>query len=110
MSFDKFRYQQEKERKKQRLAQKTDQLKQVRISVRAAANDLAIKAKKVNEFLDDGSKVEIMMILRGREKGNKDWARQKLEEFLKIIDPAHKVTMAIKYTGRGFATQISKKK
>jgi len=110
MSFDKFRYQKEKEFKKQRLAVKTDEFKQIRISVKAAQNDLLIKAKKVNEFLEGGSKVEIMMVLRGREKGNKSWARKKLDEFLKIIDPAHKVIMQPKDTGRGLVMQINKSK
>lgn len=109
ISFDKFRYQKEKEFQKQRASQKSGGLKQVRISARAAKNDLEIKAKKINEFLDEGNKVEIMLWLRGREKFNKDWARMKLEEFLKIITVEYKMANEPKFAGKGLIVQLIKK-
>ncbi len=110
MSYDKYRYQEEKKLKKQRASEKTQELKQVRISGRAAEHDLQIKAKKANEFLKEGNMVEIMLAMRGREKANKDWGRQKLLEFVKtMIDPEHKVIAEAKYGGRGFNMKIVKK-
>jgi len=108
VSFDKFRFQKEKEFKKQRRAQKGPELKQIRISARAARNDLEIKARKVNEFLDEGHKVEIMMVLRGRHKSMQDWAKQRLREFLTIIGPNHKVIVEPKSGGKGLITQIGR--
>ena len=108
MSFDKFRYQQEKKEKQQKGKQKGGELKQIQISIGEAKHDLERKAQKVNEFLEEGNRVEIMMVLRGREKGNKDWALGKLKEFLKIITPKHQIIMAPRFTGRGFAAQIAK--
>jgi translation initiation factor IF-3 len=109
ISFDKFRYQKEKEFKKQKASQKTSELKQVRISVRAAQNDLKIKAEKVEEFLNQGHKIEIVVQLRGREKANKDWARYKLGEFLKIISVEYKIILEPRFGGIGLLTQITKK-
>jgi len=109
INFDKFRYQKEKEIKKQKSAQKISELKQVRISSRAAKNDLEIKAKKVIEFLNEGNKVEIVLQLKGREKYNKDWARYKLEEFLKMISVEYKITMEPKFGGQGLLMQIIKR-
>jgi translation initiation factor IF-3 len=108
MSFDKFRYQKEKERKKQERAKKGPGLKQIRLSARSAKNDLEIKARKVNEFLNKGHKVEIMMVLRGREKEMKDWARQKMLDFLTIVGPNHKVIVEPKPGGRGLVMQIGR--
>ena len=79
----------------------------MRISGRAALNDLQIKANKINEFLKEGHKVEINLVLRGREKANKNWAREKLIEFLKLIEE-HKALSDIKFGGRGLSIQISK--
>ena len=110
MSYDKFRYQEEKKEKKQKAQQKSQELKQVRISVRAAKHDLEIKAGLVNKFLDQGHVVEIQLMLRGREKANKGWAREKLEEFLKTITPEHKIIMEPKYFGKGFNVQVIKNK
>jgi len=109
MSYDKYRYQEEKKLKKQKAGQKIQELKMVRISARAADHDLQIKADKVDEFLSEGHIVEIQLMLRGREKANKDWAKQKLLEFLKIINPEHKVLLEPKYGGRGFNAQVVKK-
>jgi translation initiation factor IF-3 len=109
ISFDKFRYQKEKEYKKQKASQKISEFKQIRISVRAAKNDLEIRAKKINEFLEEGHKVEIMISLKGREKGNKDWARAKLDEFLKMITMEYKITLEPRFGGRGIVVQLMKK-
>ncbi len=109
ISHDKFRYQKEKELKKQRAVKKVSELKQIRISARAAKNDLEIKVKKIEEFLNEGHKVEIILILRGREKYMKDWVWQKLNEFLKIITVEYKMTMEPKFGGKGLIMQITKK-
>ncbi|MEK7574177.1 MAG: translation initiation factor IF-3 [Patescibacteria group bacterium] len=109
ISFDKLRYQKEKEWKKQRLAQKKiAELKQVRISPRAAQNDLEVKAALVEKFLQAGHKVEINLFLKGREKYNREWGLLKLKEFLKIIKIPHKITMEPRFIGRGFVVQVSK--
>ncbi len=109
MSFDKYRYEQEKLEKKQRQSQKQGDLKVVQISARAAQNDLQIKLGKLEEFINEGHQVEVVMRLRGREKANKDWAKNKLEEFLKMITVPFKVISPPKYGGNGFAAQIAKK-
>lgn len=109
MNFDKFRYQKEKEEKKARASQKTKELKGIRITARAAENDLQTRIKKLVEFLEDGHKVEITLALRGREKGNKDWALKRLQEFLAMIPIPYTLTLPPKQGGRGFVTQLTKK-
>lgn len=107
MSFDKFRYMQEKAYKKARLAQKTAGLKQVQISVRAAQNDFLVKARQLDKFLEAGHPVDIVMRLRGREKGNKERAFQKLDEFLKMITVEYKKLGEPKFGGRGMMIPIA---
>ena len=109
-SFDKWRYQQEKEEKKQH-AHKGGELKQIRITVRAAENDLRRQAQKADEFLKEGHKVEIMMALRGREKSGqmRNWVMEKLQAFLKMITEEYKITSEAKPGGRGMLMQITKK-
>jgi translation initiation factor IF-3 len=109
ISYDKFRYQKEKEEKKQRLAQKSKELKHVRISPRAAKNDLEVKVRRIEEFLEEGHKVEISIFMRGREKGNKNWSLQKLKDFVTMVKIPYQVTLEARPGGRGFITQITKK-
>lgn len=109
MSFDKYRYQKEKEEKKERLAQKTGGFKQIQISARSAQNDLVIKVKQLEKFLNEGNQVNIQLRLRGREKYNKPWAFQKLEEFLKMITVEYKRLSEARFGGYGLGIQIAKK-
>lgn len=105
ISYDKYRYQLKKEEKKH-ATKPTGSLKQVRITSRAAGNDLKVRANQADEFLTKGYKVEIMMPLRGREKYNQDWARKKMAEFEKMITAEHQITTPIRPGGRGLMMQI----
>ena len=109
MSYDKFRYEQAKREKKERLAQKGGGVKQVQISARAAQNDLMIKLKQLEKFLNEGHQVDVNMRLRGREKGNKEWAREKLEAFMKMIPVEYKRLSEPRFGGYGLSVQIAKK-
>ena len=104
ISFDKFRYQREKELKKQQ--QRVPESKRVQISPREGAHDLSFKLKRLEEFLQAGHKVEIQVTLRGREKGMQEFAKTKLREFISKIETPHKMTYEIKMGGRGLITQI----
>lgn len=108
INFDKFRYQKEKELKKAKASQKTSELKQVQIGLTEAKNDLETKIKKIEKFLNNGDKVNIVLVLKGREKYNKPWAYQKLDEFLKMISAGFKITVEPKFIGRGINMQIIK--
>lgn len=109
-NYDKFRYQKEKEFKKQKQAQKAPDLKQIQISVKEAKNDLLTKVKKLEKFMEAGHKIEIQMTLRGREKFMKDWATMKLKEFLTLISVPYNITQEIKQGGRGMTIQIDKQR
>lgn len=109
MSFDKFRYREEKEAKRQRLSQKRHDVKRMRITPRAAENDLRIKAGKIDDFLNNGYRVEISVFLRGRERFNKEWIDKKLYQFLGMITVPFRIVMEPKTMGRRIIMQIIKK-
>lgn len=111
IAYDKFRYQQEKKEKKQKATQRAGSgSKQVQISIREAKNDLMMKIGRIAEFLSEGHPVEILLQLRGREKGNMQFARQKMNEFLTMITVPYKINSPIGPGGRGgLMTVIAKK-
>lgn len=105
MSFDKYRYTIEKKLKKQHAAEKNQAMKQIQVSGRTARNDLRVKARKANECMAAGHPINIVLTLRGREKGNQAWAHEKLREFLILVNP-HRVIAPPKFMGRGIHVQI----
>lgn len=106
ISYDKFRYIKEKELKKQRAMNKAPEQKQIQISAREAENDLKTKIGKMEKFIGNGHRIEIVMRLRGREKGMKDYCKGKLEEFMKMIPFPYKVVQSIGFDGKSFTTKI----
>ncbi len=110
ISFDKYRYQQGKQARKQKQTQKGGELRHMRITPRAASNDLERKLRQVVDFLKDGDKVEIQLFLKGREKANRDFAKGKLQAFVEKISVPYAVMTPIKFVGRGFTVQVVGKK
>lgn len=106
--YDKFRYEKQKEEQKRRKKQKKQEMKSIGISPRTAKNDLETKARKIDEFLEDGHRVEVRIQLKGREKANKGFAKDRLLEFVDMLETSIKVTSKPNYTGRGFSMQVVK--
>lgn len=109
INFDKFRYEKIKEAKKIKQQSRGKGLKYIQLSPRMAQNDILIKLKQATKFLQQGHKIEVKLRLRGREKANKEWARQKLEEFVVLLADDYKIVSEIKLAGQGFVVQIDKK-
>jgi translation initiation factor IF-3 len=111
MDLGKYLYQLKKKEKEQRKKQKSGKIKGIRISPRIAEHDLETKAKLVSKFLLKGYKIRIEIFLKGREKGMKEFAKQKLEDFLQKLEGEIKIKKEseIKKTPRGMEIIISKK-
>jgi translation initiation factor IF-3 len=109
MSYDRYRYEEAKREKKERVAQKGPEMKQVQITVRAAANDLMVRVRQVEKFFHEGHPVQVNMRLRGREKANKAFAFERLEIFLKMLPVEYRRLTEPKFIGHGPSIQIAKK-
>lgn len=99
LSYDKFRYQQEKVLRQQKKNQRKIDVKGVRISVRIGVGDMAFKAGQADKFLSQGHKVKIEMFLRGREKANIGFAFEVLKKFLTVISAPFTVEQEPKRLG-----------
>ncbi|MEK7607085.1 MAG: translation initiation factor IF-3 [Patescibacteria group bacterium] len=84
--FGQFKYQQEKEMRKQKAHQKTIDIKGIRLSLRIGDHDIDVRRGQSKKFLDNGDKVRVEIILRGREKGHVDLARTIIENFVKSLE------------------------
>jgi translation initiation factor IF-3 len=88
MDYGKYMYQKAKQEKKSGPKQKEQETKTVRVGFKTGAHDIAFKAKKAMEFLNEGHIVKVELTLRGREKGLAEMGKQKLSAFLlNITEP-----------------------
>ena len=72
IDWGKYQYQKMKEQQKNKKNSKTSELKQMRLGLKIGANDLDIKLRKIRSFIDEGHKVKIMIVFRGRELAHKE--------------------------------------
>lgn len=107
MDYGKYHYEKSKQERQKKAHQKKIEIKGVRIGVRTGHHDLETKAKQAEKFLKKGHKVRIEIILRGREKAHLDFAREKLDEFTKLISLEIKVEQEAKREPRGLSMIIA---
>lgn len=67
MDYGKFCYQQEKKQKDAKKKQKVIEIKEIKLSVKIAQNDINYKVKHAIQFLESGKHVRFRVFLKGRE-------------------------------------------
>jgi translation initiation factor IF-3 len=108
LSFSSFKYQKEKEARKQKAQQKSGEMKEIRLSPRIGKHDLDVRQKQAEKFLQRGDKVTIIVLLKGREKQHPDLGRELLATFLKDLNALTpiKYEQEIKRLGSNFSAII----
>jgi len=86
IEFTRFKYQKEKEAKKQKTKSHVSELKGVRLSLRIGQHDMDIRRKQAEKFLNRGDKVKAEIILRGRERGKVPMAFDVIKKFIADIE------------------------
>lgn len=108
MDMGKYLYQKEKAKKENKAKQKATEIKIIKIGPAISEHDAKIKIKKLAEFLEEGHKVKVEIFLKGRLRANQNFAREKFENFLKMINVAYKVDQPTKRLPSGFVIILSK--
>lgn len=108
MDYGKYLYRKERQERKHRVKQKAGEVKGIRISARIGKHDLEFKAKQASKFLKKNYKIRIETILKGREKAFQNLAREKIREFLSLIEEPHRIEQELKRTPSGFVMIITK--
>ena len=82
MDYGRFKYEQQKKENEARKRQKTSELKEIRMRPKTDDHDMAVKARKVEEFLGEGDKVKVAVVFRGREMAHPDLGRRLLDQMI----------------------------
>lgn len=91
LDFGKFKYEKEKELRKQKAHAKQVEVKGIRLSLKISGGDIKVRQEQAMRFLDEGDKVRIEMILKGRERQHGDLAREIINNFVKAISDQVKI-------------------
>ncbi len=86
LNFGQFKYELKKKEQQQKTKQKKTTTKGIRLSFKIGKGDLELKSKQAKKFLDQGNKVKIEMILKGRERAHCDLAKEIVERFIQSLE------------------------
>lgn len=108
LSYSSYKYQKEKEARKQKALQKSGEIKEIRLSPRIGKHDLDIRLKQADKFIQRGDKVMISVMLKGREKQHADLGRDILENFIRDLGLNNKLKFEqpVKRLGSSFSAVV----
>ena len=111
IDWGKFQYQKMKEEAKNRkkAREKQSELKQMKIGLKISDNDLNIKVRKMRGFLDDGDRVKIMVVFKGREMTHKEIGTELMDKVIGLLGDDVVQEGKAQFNGRNLSAQVRKK-
>jgi len=83
-NYEKMIYELKRNAKKNKHQSKP--LKEIQLSVNIAKHDLETKANNAKRFLDDGSKVKVVLTMKGRELSRREENKKSILEFIVMLE------------------------
>jgi translation initiation factor IF-3 len=87
MDYGKFLYELHKKEHDAKKHQKQVQIKEIKFRPKISVHDYTFKMKHVVRFLEEGNKVKITIMLRGRERSRPEMGQQVLARVLEDVGP-----------------------
>ena len=109
MDFGKYRYEQEKRDKEARKRQKTVDVKEVKLRPGIEDHDFNTKYKNAVRFLEDGDKVKVTIMFRGRELSHPELGELLLTKMAKQLDDICIVERGAKLEGKNMIMIVTPK-
>lgn len=113
IDWGKYQYQKMKEESKNRkkAREKQSELKTMKIGLKISDNDLNIKVRKIKSFLEDGDRVKIMVMFRGREMAHKEIGQEMVNKVISLISENLEIITESKpqFAGRNLSISVRKK-
>jgi len=107
VDFGKYLYNLQKKEKNVR----TSEIKGIRLTYNISPHDMETRASAAEKFLQKGDRVKIELRLRGRQKAFGNLSKEKVEQFLEILEKRVpcKIDKELKREMGGFNMIVSKK-
>jgi translation initiation factor IF-3 len=98
-----------KELQKSRKNAKNAELKQMRMGLKIGSNDLEIKLRKIREFLQDGHKVKILIVFRGREMAHQELGYVMIDKIIALLEQDAILEQKPQMAGRNLSIVVRSK-
>jgi len=109
MDYGKFKYQQSKKQQEARRRQTTIQVKEIKVRPKIEEHDMGFKLRNSRRFLEEGDKVKISVIFRGREIAHTDRGYRILAQMSEALADIATVEQMPKLEGRNLSMIVTPK-
>lgn len=110
INYGKYLYQLNKRQHEARKHQKSIGLKEVKLRPRTSTHDFETKRNRVMEFLQEGAKVKVTIMFRGREMAHRDLGFKMMDRLIQEVGEAGQVETRPRLEGPNLSTIIAAKK
>ena len=109
IDFGKYRYELSKKEKIVKKKQHTIHLKEIRLSPKIEEHDFNFKMNHVQNFIEQGHKVKVSVMFKGRQITHKEFGDQLIEKIIKKLEDVAKVESGPSFEGRNMIVVFIKK-
>lgn len=110
LDWGKYRYEQTKQLAKSKKNQRQVEVKQVRLGLKIGEHDLQVKLTRATKFLEQGHKVKISLLFRGREITRPELGRAILTKVMAQLDEVATQEQPPQLSGRDLNMIVGPKK
>jgi translation initiation factor IF-3 len=110
INYGKYLYQLSKRQHEARKHQKSVGLKEVKLRPRTSTHDFETKRNKVMAFLQEGAKVKVTIMFRGREMAHRDLGFKMLERLIQEVGEVGQVETRPRIEGPNLTAIMAPKK
>ncbi len=98
LDYSKFKYEQKRKQKQNKKNQTVVKVKEIKIKPLIGDHDLQVRATNAKKWLDDGNKVQFVILARGRLATKTEFIDAVHEKFLSLLEDKGKVIQDRKKT------------
>lgn len=109
MDFGKYRYEQQKRDKEARKKQKVITIKEVKLRPNIEQHDFEVKLKNAQRFIEEGNKVKVTVMFRGRELSHPELGNTILNKMSEALGDTVNVERSAKLEGKNMTMILSPK-
>ena len=109
MDYEKFKFEQAKAARAAKKKQHVIHLKEVKYRPGIDEHDFDFKTRHAREFLEDGNKVKVTMMYRGRQMAHIELGREVLDRVAQVLKDIGKIEQEPKLEGRNMSMVLAPK-
>ena len=110
MDYGKYKYQASKRAAEAKKKSAKVELKEVKMRPKTEEHDFLVKLRNARRFLEDGNRVKVTVMFRGREVTHPEFGRKLMERMANDIQDIGQVEMMPRMAGRFMTMVIAPKK